>query len=236
VCASADPRDKRLRASALVDTGSERILIDCGPDFRQQLLPLPFEKIDGVLVTHEHYDHVGGLDDLRPFCKFAAVPIYAEDYVAEALRVRMPYCFTERHRPGVPDISLVEVAPDVPFRVGHTEVLPVRVMHGRLPILGFRVGERLGYVTDMLTMPDESYRQLAGVELLIINALRYEPHPTHQTVGEAIAAARRIGAKETYFIHASHHIGLHAELERRLPPHVHQAYDGEEIVLTSAGR
>jgi phosphoribosyl 1,2-cyclic phosphate phosphodiesterase len=181
-----------------------------------------------VLITHEHYDHVGGLDDLRPFCAFGSVPIYAEGYVADRLRTRMPYCFVEHRYPGVPDIPLRELVVGQSFRIGSTEVLPLRVTHGRLPILGYRIGP-LGYITDMLTMPDESYQQLEGIELLIINALRLEPHPTHQTLEAAITAARRIGAKETYFIHASHHIGLHAELERSLPPHIHQAYDGEEI-------
>ena len=143
VCTSADPKDNRLRASAIVETEDARILIDCGPDFRAQVLHLPFEKIDGVLITHEHYDHVGGLDDLRPFCRFGAVPIYAEEYVARALRLRMPYCFVDHRYPGVPDIPLQEIEVGHAFSIHHTEVVPLRVMHGRLPILGYRIG-RLG--------------------------------------------------------------------------------------------
>ena len=172
VCTSSDLKDNRLRASAIVETDDARILIDCGPDFRTQVLHLPFERIDGVLITHEHYDHVGGLDDLRPFCRFGSVPIYAEDYVAQGLRLRMPYCFVDHRYPGVPDIPLQEISVGQSFSINHTEVLPLRVMHGRLPILGYRIGQ-LGYITDMLTMPEESYEQLAGIDVLVMNAQPY---------------------------------------------------------------
>ena len=190
VCTSTDPRDSRLRASALLHTDDAVILIDCGPDFRTQMLRASvYERIDGVLITHEHYDHVGGLDDLRPFCRFSEIPVYSDAYTAAHLRARMPYCFVDKKYPGVPRI----------------------------------------YVTDMLTMPDASYEQLQGLDVLVINALRPQPHSTHQSIPEALAAAERIGARETYFIHMSHHAGLHAEIDRQLPPHVHFAYDGMEI-------
>ena len=228
VCTSSDPRDHRLRASALIQTDDTRILIDCGPDFRTQVLGLPFKKIDGVLITHEHYDHVGGLDDLRPFCRFGEVPIYAEPHTAERLRTRMPYCFVDHSYPGVPNIPLQEIEENRTFLINHIPITPLRVMHGRLPILGYRIGN-IGYITDMLTMPDVSYEQLRQLDVLVVNALRIAPHPTHQNLAEALDTARRIGAKETYFIHMSHHIGLQAEVERQLPPHVYFASDGLEI-------
>ena len=230
VCTSADPKDNRLRASAIVETEDARILIDCGPDFRAQVLHLPFEKIDGVLITHEHYDHVGGLDDLRPFCRFGAVPIYAEEYVARALRSRMPYCFVDHRYPGVPDIPLQEIEIGHAFSIHHTEVVPLRVMHGRLPILGYRIG-RLGYITDMLTMPEETYAYLDGLEVLVMNALRITPHWTHQSLDEALLQAKRIGARQTYFVHMSHQMGLHAEVQKQLPENIALAYDGMTIEL-----
>lgn len=229
VCTSGDPRDRRLRASALLETEDARILIDCGPDFREQVIDVPFAKIDGVLITHEHYDHVGGLDDLRPFCRFGEIPIYAETYTAERLRTRMPYCFMEHPYPGVPRIPLQEIEPGHPFFINHTEILPLRVMHGRLPILGYRIG-KIGYITDMLTLPAESVEQLAGLDVLVVNALRIAPHTTHQSLEEALETAKRIGAKETYFIHMSHQMGKQAEVEKQLPPHVHFATDGLEII------
>ena len=228
VCTSSDPRDHRLRASALIETDDTPILIDCGPDFRTQVLGLPFKKIDGVLITHDHYDHVGGLDDLRPFCRFGEVPIYAEPHTAERLRTRMPYCFVDHSYPGVPNIPLQEIEENRTFLINHIPVTPLRVMHGRLPILGYRIGN-IGYITDMLTMPDVSYEQLRQLDVLVVNALRIAPHPTHQNLAEALDTARRIGAKETYFIHMSHHLGLQAEVERQLPPHVYFASDGLEI-------
>ena len=233
-CVSTDPRDKRLRCSGLVEVDGVRILIDCGPDFREQMIRLnDFKAIDAVLVTHEHYDHVGGLDDLRPYCKFRDVPVYAEEYVAKRLRERIPYCFAEQLYPGVPRILLEEVTPGVPFYVSNTEgkqveILPIRVMHGKLPILGYRIGN-MAWVTDMLTMPNTEYAQLQGLEVLVMNALRPMPHGTHQSINEALENVKRLAPKETYFVHMSHHVGLHAEAEQMLPEHVHFAYDGMVI-------
>jgi phosphoribosyl 1,2-cyclic phosphate phosphodiesterase len=230
VCTSVDSHDKRLRCSALVETDNTCILIDCGPDFREQMMPLPFHKLDAVLVTHEHYDHVGGIDDLRPFTKIEPVPIYADAHTCDALYNRMPYCFREHLYPGVPKISLHAIEAFHPFDVGDVTVRPLSVMHGHLPILGFRIG-KLGYVTDMSSMCDESYEELEGVELLIMNALRIGPHPTHQSLSEAMTAAHRIHAKQTYLIHMSHDIGLHAEVNKKLPQEIQLAYDGLVIEL-----
>ena len=235
-CTSVNPKDKRLRCSGLVEVDGVRILIDCGPDFREQMMRLnDFKAIDAVLVTHEHYDHVGGLDDLRPFCRFRDVPVYAEPYAAQHLRERLPYCFAEKLYPGVPHISLEEIFPGVPFLVSNSEgkkveIRPIRVMHGKLPILGFRIG-RMAWITDMLTMPEGEYEHLHDLDVLVMNALRPQPHGTHQSIGEALENVERLAPKETYFVHMSHHVGLHEEAEKELPSHVHFAYDGLEIIL-----
>lgn len=231
VCTSSDPHDRRLRSSALLETGSTTILLDCGPDFRTQMINCGFfGPLDAVLLTHEHYDHVGGLDDLRPYCAFDPVPIYGDQRTLESIRTRMPYCFQANPYPGVPALKLYKAAPMVPFQVGALEVLPLQVYHGKLPILGYRIGP-LAYLTDMLTMPEENYNLLKGVKVLVINALRYKPHPTHQNISEALRVSERIGAERTYFTHFCHHVGLNADLERALPPSVRPCTDGLVINL-----
>lgn len=228
VCQSTDAHDKRLRCSALVETKNEIILLDCGPDFRQQMLGMPFRKIDGVLVTHEHYDHVGGLDDLRPFCALGEVPVFAEDYTAKRLMQRIPYCFADNKYPGVPKISLKTIEADKPFQIGETSVTPIRILHGRLPILGFRIGN-LAYITDMKEIPDTEYRLLHHLDCLIVNALRIEPHWSHQSLDDALKFVAKVQPKQAFFVHMSHQIGLHAEVEKSLPESVHLAYDGLTI-------
>ncbi len=224
VCTSTDPRDNRLRTSAMVEFNGKNILIDCGPDFRQQLLRWPVPRIDAVLITHIHYDHTGGIDDLRPFGDGRSIPIYVESSVGEGIRARLPYCFADHRYPGVPNLQLQEVGL-APFTVAGEEIIPIRVMHYRLPILGYRMGN-LVYITDALTIPEEEYAKLQNVDVLVINALRKEPHLSHQTLAEALQVVERIAPRETYLIHMSHHMGLAAEIEQELPAHVHLAYDG----------
>lgn len=224
VCTSTDPKDNRLRTSAVVSVNGKNILIDCGPDFRQQVLRAGIGRIDAVLITHIHYDHTGGIDDLRPFGGKHTLPIYLEAPVAEGIRTRLPYCFGDHLYPGVPNIRLQEIGIE-PFSIEDIEVTPIRVMHYKLPILGYRIGG-LVYITDALTIPDEEYAKMKQVDVLVINALRKQPHLSHQTLAEALRVIERVQPREAYLVHMSHHMGLTAEVEKELPPHVHFAYDG----------
>ena len=230
VCTSSDQRDRRLRVSALVETAQARILIDCGPDFREQMLRVPFDRLDGVLLTHEHYDHTGGIDDLRPFCRFGDIDLYADDLTCTHLRERLPYFFREVLYPGVPRLHFHSIEPYSPLPIKDVDIIPLQVMHGTLPILGYRIG-RLGFVTDMLTAPQETYHALQGIDTLVVNGLRPYPHGSHQTIDDAIEFACAVGARNTYLIHMSHQAGLHAETASQLPPQVHLAYDGLEIMV-----
>lgn len=224
VCTSKDPRDWRLRTSVLVETGGKRILLDCGPDFRWQMIRSKTYQLDAVLISHEHYDHVGGLDDLRPFTRDKSVDIYAEQNVAEAIVTRIPYVFREHKYPGVPKLDLHQIG-NKPFVAAGLPVIPIRVMHGRLPILGYRIGN-MAYLTDLKYLPEEEYAKLEGLDVLIITALKQGEHPAHEGLEEALANIERIRPKESYLIHMSHRIGLHALVDKQLPSHVHLAYDG----------
>ncbi|MDR0412510.1 MAG: MBL fold metallo-hydrolase [Dysgonamonadaceae bacterium] len=233
VCSSTDERDRRFRSSVLIETGGKHLLIDCGPDFRMQMLEtfrtMPVERWAGVLITHEHYDHVGGLDDLRTFCRNEAVAVYAENYVAEAIKTRMPYAFEEHRYPGVPNLRLVPVRNE-PFSVEGIQVNPVRLMHGELPILGYRIGG-MAYLTDLKTIPDEEYAKLKDLDVLIINALRETEHIAHETLADALANIKRIKPARAYLIHMCHQFGLHEEQQKTLPVPVFIAYDGLEIYV-----
>jgi len=227
-CTSDDIKNRRLRASVLVSIGDKRILIDCGPDFRQQILNEEFSPIHGVLLTHEHYDHVGGLDDLRPFCKFDDVDIYSNSITLEALRIRIPYSFRENKYPGVPSFRLHEIENNTTFNIADIKIQPIRVMHYMLPILGYRIGN-FAYLTDVKHIPEEEYAKLKNLDTLVISALRIEEHISHLTLEEALEEVRKIAPRKAYFIHMSHHMGLHEEVQKRLPENIYLSYDGLEI-------
>ena len=229
-CTSTDPHDKRLRCSVLLETEQTRLLIDCGPDFRQQIMPHPFRRIDGILITHAHYDHMGGMDDIRPYCQFGEINVYADPIAREGMLQMLPYCFAEHRYPGVPAIQLHEILPHIPFTIGDMEIVPFQVMHHDLPILGYRIGS-LAYITDMKTIAEEEIPYILECDTLVVNALREKPHHSHQTLSEAVQFAQRIGARQTWLIHSSHDIGRHAEVNASLPANIQLAYDGQVVEI-----
>ena len=235
-CTSPDPHDKRLRCSALVETDTTRLLIDCGPDFREQIMPQPFRKIDGILITHAHYDHMGGMDDVRPYCQFGEINVYADPIARKGLLEMLPYCFAEHRYPGVPAIQLHEILPHVPFTIGDLRIIPFQVMHHDLPILGYRIEQlipspsTLVYITDMKIIAEEEIPFAEHCDTLVVNALRPLPHHSHQTLDEAVSFAQRIAATHTWLIHSSHDMPRHADVNALLPPNIQMAYDGQVVL------
>lgn len=229
VCRSADSHDKRLRSSAIVRVGGVALLIDCGPDFRQQILRASDKRIDALLLTHIHFDHIGGIEDLRPYCLETPLDIYAQPRVLDGLKARVSYCFGDHKYPGIPRFELHPLDGS-PFTVKGVEVKPLTVMHYKLPVFGYRIG-RMAYITDANAIPDDTFKQLEGVECLIINALRFEPHLSHFSLSESLAAIERIKPRQAWLIHMSHGIGLHASTLKLLPSNVTLAYDTQILHL-----
>lgn len=230
VCLSDNPKDKRLRASAMIHYHGKNILIDCGPDFRQQMLRENLDHIDAILITHEHNDHIIGMDDVRPlnFKSGKDMPIYGLPRVLDEIKMRFPYAFAKNKYPGTPSFDLRTVN-DAPFFVDDVEIIPLQVMHGKLPILGYRMGN-LAYMTDISEISNETLLQLNSLDILVIDALRKEPeHHSHLTLQQAITYAEKIQPKETYFIHMNQDMGFHDEVEKELPTNMHLAYDGLHV-------
>ena len=226
VCQSSDSRDKRLRTSLLLETDDATLLFDAGPDFRQQMLRENVIKLDSILLTHEHKDHIAGLDDVRAFNYKSqdAIDIYAEERVQKALKKEYSYVFSEYQYPGIPKMRL-NLVEDHSFTVHGVKVDPVRVFHYRLPVYGFRVGN-FAYITDANYIPEDSKEKLFGVKYLVINALRKEKHISHFNLREAIDFIREISPKKAFITHISHQMGLHAEVATDLPAGIFLAYDG----------
>lgn len=226
VCTSSDLRDKRLRASVMVDYCGKRFLVDAGPDFRQQMLRAGVLHVDAILLTHNHKDHTGGLDDIRAFnyLEKSATQIYCEKYVEESLRKEYSYAFAEEKYPGAPEWE-VHLIDDKPFCIDGVEIIPIRGKHFTLPVLGYRFGN-IAYCTDMNRIPDEEYSKLEGLDHFIINCVRRGRHISHYSLEGALEVAARVGARHTWLTHLSHQLPRYEELMEELPEGVEPAYDG----------
>lgn len=232
VCLSADQRDKRLRTSVLIETEDKTIVIDSGPDFRYQMLRAGVKDLDAIIYTHEHKDHIAGLDDIRPFNYLLKknIDIYATPRVEQALRREFSYIFSDIQYPGLPQINLHEISGDHSFFIGETLIEPIEVMHYKLPILGYRIND-FTYITDAKTIADDAVEKIKGTKILVINALQIADHISHFNLEEAVSFAKEINADMTYLTHISHNLGLHNEVEKVLPDNIRLAYDGLSLSL-----
>ena len=225
-CKSLDERDKRLRSSVLVEQRDQLVVIDTGPDFRQQMLRTGLRRLNAVLYTHEHRDHISGLDDIRAFNYLQKSPmdLYGEERVMRALNSGFPYVFAEKKYPGIPQVRMHHIHNEA-FHIGDMEVIPVRMMHYRLPVFGFRLGD-FAYLTDGNYIPEAEKEKLYGVKYLVINALRRETHISHFTLSEAVRLIEELSPRMGYLTHISHQMGTYVDMERELPPGIRPAYDG----------
>ena len=229
VCQSLDFRDKRLRTSIHLDIQGQSWVVDTGPDFRQQMLREHVQRLDAVIFTHAHRDHTAGLDDVRAynFLQQMDMPIYGTKPTLDQLRIEYAYAFEKNAPLGLPRLNLHEIDAK-PFSIQGIEIIPLPVMHLRMPVLGFRFGN-FSYITDANFIPDETLERLKGTEILVLNALQHERHVSHFNLTEALAIAEKINPGKTYLLHMSHKLGLHAAIEKRLPGNVALAYDGLQL-------
>ncbi len=227
VCISNDKHDKRLRVSILIEELGKSLVVDAGPDFRYQMLRAGVKHLDALLFTHEHKDHVAGLDDIRAFNfkQQSEIDVYADLRVQQALKQEFHYIFSDVKYPGIPRLQLHEIRADQPFEVTGIKIIPISVMHYKLPVFGYRIG-RFTYITDAKTIDEENIAKIRGSKILVINALQKESHVSHLTFEEAIILAKEIGAEQTFLTHISHKLGTHEEVSKELPPGMYLAYDG----------
>lgn len=232
VCLSTDKKDNRLRVSVWVETDANSIVIDCGPDFRQQMLNSKCPKIDALLFTHEHADHTAGLDDIRPFFfKQGAIDIYAHNRVLKNLEKRFDYIFeTENKYPGAPSVRENEVIQNIPFTVNKEKIIPINAYHGSLQVFGYRIQDFV-YLTDVKTMESSEIEKIKNCNILVVNCLREEPHATHFNLEEVLHFISLVQPKTTYLTHISHLFGFHEEIQKKLPENVFVAYDNLELTI-----
>ena len=230
VCTSLDPNDRRLRASVLISTSTTKVLIDCGPDFRQQMLRTNHARLDAVVLTHEHMDHVAGLDDLRPliFAQNQPMQLWTTDRVEKRLREQFAYAFSAQRYPGAPEFELKRIEPGIDFAIGDQVWIPILGQHGTWPVLGYRIGD-IVYLTDVSGMHKQEQDKIRGAKVLVVNALRKTPHISHFSLEEAVEFARETGVSNVYFTHISHQMGLHHEVNAELPNGMALAYDGLKL-------
>ncbi|MCK9404230.1 MAG: MBL fold metallo-hydrolase [Chitinophagaceae bacterium] len=231
VCTSTNPLDNRLRSSILVQSATTSVVVDTTPDFRYQMLRTRTNHLDAVLYTHPHKDHMAGLDDIRAynFTSKKAMNIYANSLTGEAVRRDFYYAFTDTKYPGVPELNLITID-DTPFFIGDIPVIPIEVIHHKMPVLGFRFGQ-FTYITDANRIEETEKEKIRGSKVLVLNALRKELHISHFTLAEAVAMAVELDVPEVYFTHISHQLGGHTAINLELPPHIRLAYDGLTISL-----
>ncbi|WGD34637.1 MBL fold metallo-hydrolase [Olleya sp. YS] len=231
VCLSNNPKDKRLRVSIMVQWDENTFVVDCGPDFRQQMLRANPDKIDAILFTHEHADHTAGIDDIRPFCfRQGELPIYAHQRVIEQLKIRFEYVFATKNRyPGAPKVKINQIKNEV-FNVNGKQILPVEGLHYKLPVFGFRF-DKFAYLTDIKTIDKAELDKLKDLDVLVINALREEAHISHLNLEEALELVNIIKPKRAYFTHISHLLGFHDDVQQKLPDNVFLAYDQLQITI-----
>lgn len=230
VCLSSNPKDKRLRVSILIQWEHTNIVVDCGPDFRQQMLRVNCETLDAILFTHEHADHTAGIDDIRPFFfKQGDIPVFGSKRVLDNLSERFSYIFSKENKyPGAPSVEVNKV--EASFKINTKVIIPIEVMHNQLPVLGYRI-DNFAYLTDVKTINDSERQKLKDLDVLVLSALRIEPHPNHLNLEEALEMIKIINPKRCYITHISHLMGFHDEVSKKLPSNVFLAYD--TLTLTS---